>query len=84
MAFLLLIEVKEIVLPANESELELLHVIVGLGFPTAEQFMMTGVPSLTVYVLTFGKIVKDCGLTGKEESILKTAIHSKLLLNIHN
>ncbi len=43
---------------------------------------MTGVSSLTVYVLTSGKIVKDCGLTWKEESILQTAIHSKLLLNI--
>ncbi len=70
-------------IPVNESELELLHVIVGLGLPTAEQFMAKKIPSLTVYVLTFGKILKDRGLTGKKELILLISIHSKSLLNIH-
>ncbi len=54
-------------LPGKESELELLHVIVGLGFPSTEQIRATGVPSLTVYVLTSGKIDMDFGLTRKRQ-----------------
>ncbi len=67
-------------LPANESELtELLHVIVGLGFPSAEQIRATGVPSLTVYFLTFGKIDMDFGLTGKREANHHFSINVYLL-----
>ncbi len=75
---------KEIVLPENESELtELLHVIFGVGFPTAEQFMAKKAPSLTVYALTFGEIVTDWGLTEKEEPLIIlnfNIIDSKLIL----
>ncbi len=54
-------------LPEKESvPTELVHVMVGVGFPTAEQFTVMGLPSVTVYVAVLGDTINDCGSTVRE------------------